>query len=101
MHVPMFDVGDIRIHHESDQVENEIGAFPQDSVGREAEVFESGIMRRLCTTHAIHHLFAYFHLRWKWFGVATENVTKINCGMYISKDKPHNNNTIQTMEEMP
>ena len=74
----MFDIRDISIHHERDQVKNEVSTLAKDCECGEAKVLESGIMSRSRPTHSVYHFFAHFHWRRKWFGVATQNVAKIN-----------------------
>jgi len=78
VHIAMFDIWDVCVHHEGDQIEDEVGAFPEDTVCSETEILEASIMWRLCTTHAVDHFFAYLDLRRKWFWVSTENISEID-----------------------
>jgi hypothetical protein len=78
VHIAMFDVRDICVHHEGDQVEDKVSAFPEDTVRSEAEILEACVMRRLCTTHAVDHFFAYFDLRRERLWVSTEDVSEVN-----------------------
>src|SRR5438445_6483060 len=56
MYISMLDIRNICIDHQGHQVENKIAALPQDGESSETEILETSIMRRLSTTHAIHHL---------------------------------------------
>lgn len=78
MHIAVFDVWDVCVHHEGDQVEDKVGAFPEDAVCSEAEILEACVMWRLCTTHAVDHFFAYFDLRREGLWVSTKDVSEVN-----------------------
>lgn len=79
VHIAMFDVRYVGVNHESDQVQNEVGALAQDGEGCEAKVLETCIVRGLRATHAINHLFAYFHGRGKWLRVTAQDITEVDC----------------------
>ena len=70
MYIAMFDMRDVRIYHEGNQVENEVGGFAEDGEGGETEVFEAGIVDGLDAAHGVYHFFADFDGRGKWFGVS-------------------------------
>lgn len=78
MHIPMGNIGDVRIYHQGKQVQYEICAFPQNDERGKAEVFEAGVVHGLCTTHSIYHLFADFDGWCEHFRVTTEDVTEID-----------------------
>ena len=78
VYVAMFNVWDICVHHEGDQVEDEVRAFSKDAVRSETEILETCIMWRLRSTHAVDHFFAYLDLWRKWFWISTKNVSEIN-----------------------
>lgn len=78
VHVPMFNVRNIGIHHKSDQVEDQVGTLPENSKRRETEMLESRVVGRSRAAHGIYHLFAYLDWWRERFGVATQNITEIN-----------------------
>ena len=78
VHIAMFDVWDICVHHEGDQVEDKVGAFPEDTVCSETEILEACVMRRLCATHAVDHFFAYLDLRGKGLWVSPKDISEVN-----------------------
>ena len=78
--VALFDVWDIRVRHERDQVQDQVRAFPQDREGGEAVLFEARVVHRLDTAHGVDHLLADLDGRSEWFGVTSEDVAKIHWG---------------------
>lgn len=58
MDITALYVGDIRINHEGDEVENEICTLPKDAERRKAEICEARIVLRMHTAHAVNHLLA-------------------------------------------
>lgn len=78
VHVAVLDVRDVRIHHESDEVENEVRGLPEDGKRGEAERAEARIVCRVGTAHGIDHLFAYLNSWWEGLGVSSKDVAKIN-----------------------
>ena len=78
VNVPMFDVGNIGIHHESNQVKDQVGALAENSESREAEILEPRVVGRSCAAHSIYHLLAYLDWGRERFGVAAQNVAEIN-----------------------
>ena len=79
VYVTMLDVGNVGIDHESNQIQNEIGALAQDGECCETEILETCIVRGLRATHAIDHLFAYLHGRRKWLGITAQDITEVDC----------------------
>lgn len=74
----MFDIGDVGVDHESNQIQNQIRAFAQDAEGCEAEMLESRIVGRVCTAHSVHHFFAHFDWWGEWLWITSENETEVN-----------------------
>lgn len=93
MHVTMLDVRDVGIDHQSDQVQNEIGALAQDGECCETEILKTCIVRGLCATHAIDHLLAYLHGRRKWLWVTAQDITKVDCEQIRIKNTDSKANT--------
>lgn len=58
MHVATLYVRDVRVNHESDEIEDEICTLPEDAERCKAEIREAHIVLRVHTAHAIDHLFA-------------------------------------------
>lgn len=79
VYIAMLDIGDVGIDHESNQIQNQIRTLAQDGECCETKVLETCIVRGLRATHAIDHLFAYFHGRWKWLGITAQDITKVDC----------------------
>ena len=44
MHVSVFDIRDVGVHHERNQVEEKVGALPEDAKRRKAEVFKACVV---------------------------------------------------------
>ena len=63
MNVTMLNMRDVSVHHQSDQVQNQVRALAKDSKRREAEVLEPSIVHRLDTSHGVYHLFAHLDRR--------------------------------------
>ena len=78
MDIPMFDIRNIGIHHERNQVKDEIGAFAKDGERGKAKMFEPGIMCRSCSAHSVYHFLAHLNRRREGFRVSAQNVAKIN-----------------------
>ena len=74
----MFDVRNVGIDHESDQVEDKVSTLAQNSECCEAEVLEARIVNRLYTTHGIQHLLAYFDGWCERLGISPKDVSEIN-----------------------
>lgn len=60
VYVTVLDIRNIGVDHERHQVEDEVCTLPQNSEGCEAEIFESHVLWRVRTAHAIHHFLANF-----------------------------------------
>jgi len=78
MHITVFYIRDIGIHHKRHQVQNEISALAKDGKSSETEVLEAGIMWRLRTTHTIYHFFTNFDWRREGLWIPAQDVTEIN-----------------------
>lgn len=78
VHITVFNVWNISIHHERHQIQNEIGALAKDGKGGEAEILEAGVMWRLRATHTIYHFFTNFDWRREGLWVSAQNVAEIN-----------------------
>jgi len=78
MHITVFYVRDIGIHHKRYQVQNEISALAKDGKSSEAEILEAGIMWGLRTTHSINHFFTNFDWRRERLRIPAQDVTEIN-----------------------
>ena len=74
----MFDMRDVGVDHECDQVENEVRALAEDGEGGEAVLFEARVVHRLDAAHGVDHLLADLDGRSEWFGVTSEDVAKID-----------------------
>ena len=71
VHIAVFDVRNVGIHHQGNQVKNEICTLAENRESREAEIFEPGIMGGLRTTHAIHHFLANLDRGREWLRVTS------------------------------
>lgn len=78
VYVAMFDMRDIGVHHQRYQVQDEVGTLAKDGERGKTEVLEACVMNRLDATHGVDHLLANFDWWREWFGVTTEDVTKVN-----------------------
>ena len=78
VYVTVFDMRDVGVHHQRNQVQNEVGALAKDRERGKTEVLEACIVDRLDATHGVDHLFANFDWWREWLGVTAEDVTKIN-----------------------
>ena len=52
------DVGDVGVHHETEQIEDQVAGFAKGRVGGEAVLFECDKIRRVGATHAFDHFLA-------------------------------------------
>src|SRR5882762_1232076 len=85
VNIAVLDIWDISIYHQGNQIEDKVSTLPKDGESCEAEALKACIVGRLSASHAIHHLFADLH-RWrKWFGVPSENVSKVHCKTKLSE----------------
>lgn len=71
------DVGDVGIDHEGKQVQDQVAGFAEGGVGREAVLFEGGVVGGGCAAHAVDHFFAEFHHGREGLGVAAEDVAEV------------------------
>jgi hypothetical protein len=71
------NIRDIRINHQTKQIENQIRTLPQRRISRETKGFKLRIVGRRGATHAIDHFSRQFHLCGEGFWVSAENVAKI------------------------
>jgi hypothetical protein len=78
MYVSVLDVWDIGVDHKGDQVEDEIGALPENAEGGKAVVLEAHVVRGLRAAHAIDHLFTNFNGWWERFGISSEDVAEVD-----------------------
>lgn len=78
MHVSVLDIGYIGIHHEGDEIENEVRRFTEDGESGEAKVLEAGVVHRLGAAHCVDHFFADFDGGWKRLWIAAEDVTEVD-----------------------
>lgn len=78
MDVAMSDIGDIRINHESNEVEDQVSTLAKNSECRETERFETGVVCGGRSTHAIDHFFANFNGRREGFRISSEDIAKVN-----------------------
>lgn len=72
------DVRNVAINHERNQIDDQIGVLAQRRESGVTQTLESRVMGRMYASHRVDHLFAYFDRRWKWLGIATEDVAKVN-----------------------
>ena len=79
VHITVFDVGYVGVDHESDEIQNEIGALTQDGECCETKIFETCIMRGLRATHPVDHLLTNLYGRREGLWVATQDIAKVNC----------------------
>jgi hypothetical protein len=99
--IPVFNIGDVRVDHESDQIEYEVRALPENAESCKAEVFETRIVRRLCTSHSVHHFLAHLDRRWEGFRITSQNISEIDCKLKINNRVNKGAwNKRNTMEEM-
>lgn len=70
------NIGDIRVHHECEQVEYKICALPQRGIRCVAVRSECLVVCGVCAAHPINHLFAQLHRR-EPFRVSPKNVAKV------------------------
>lgn len=78
MHVPVLDIRNIRVNHEGDEVEYQVGRLAQDGEAGEAEVLEAGVVHGLSAAHGIDHFFANFDGRRKGLWVAAEDISEVD-----------------------
>ena len=78
MNVAMLDVGNVRVHHQRDQVDDQIRMLPEDRESRVAEPIEPLVVRRLRPAHRLDHLFAELYGRREGLWIAPENVPEID-----------------------
>ena len=71
------DIGDIGVHHEAEQIEDQVAGFAQCRVGGEAVLFERDEIRRVGAAHAFDHFLAELHRRRKRLRVTAEYVTEV------------------------
>lgn len=100
MDVPVFDVRDVCVDHQGNQVQDEVGALPQDAERSEAKILEACVVDGLHAAHCIIHLFADLDGRCERFGVASENVTEVDYGAAVSM-APGLSGGIRAMEKVP
>ena len=79
VYIPVLDIWDICIHHQSNKIQDKVGAFAEDCEGCETEVLEAGIMGGLCASHAIHHFLADFDWWRERLRISPKDVPKVNC----------------------
>ena len=78
MHITALYVRDICVNHESDEIENEIGALPKDAERGKAKIREACIVLRMHTAHAVNHLFANLDGGWIQFRIMPKYVAKVD-----------------------
>lgn len=71
------NIRDIRINHQTKQIENQIRTLPQRRISRETKGFKLRIVGRRGASHAIDHFSRQFHLCRERFRVSAENVAKV------------------------
>lgn len=78
VHISVSHIWNVRVHHQRQQIENQVRALAKDDEGRETEAFEPAVVDRLGSTHGVDHLLADLHRRSKDLGISTEDVPEIN-----------------------
>ena len=71
------DIGNVGIHHEAEQVQNQICALAQRRVRREAILLKLEVVRRGGAAHALDHFLAELHHGSKWFRVTAKDKAKV------------------------
>jgi len=78
VYITAFNVRDICINHEGDEVEDEVCTLPKDAECGKAEVREARIVLRMHTAHAVNHLFANLDGGWIQFWIVTKYVAEVD-----------------------
>lgn len=78
LNVAMLNVGNVGIDHQADEIHYEARRFAENREGREAEVPEAGVVRRLRATHGVHHLTAELYRRREWLGISSKNIPEVD-----------------------
>lgn len=72
------DIGNVRIDHQREQVENQIGMPPQVCKRGSYKNAKLSEILRTHSAHCVDHFSGYLHGWWTHFGITTQNETKID-----------------------
>ena len=78
MYISMGNIWDVRIHHQREQIEDQVSALSKDDESRETETLEPAVMDGLGPPHGIDHLLADLHWRGKHLRISTQDVPEVN-----------------------
>lgn len=78
VYIAVFDIWNVGVYHQGDQVQDKVCAFTQDGECCEAKVLETCVVLRLRSSHAINHLLADFDRWWEGFGISAEDVAEVH-----------------------
>ena len=78
MHVAMFDMRDVGVHHQRNQVQNEVGALAKDRECCETKVLETSVVDRLYAAHCVYHFFADLDGWCERFRIPSEDISEID-----------------------